>query len=294
MKKLVKFGTISSAVLIVTCIISSCVPQISKQATSPLDTEGPIIQMPETDKILFWGSVNMVMPDGITEEDCKKARMEFFKGDRLQWYANKHDHIVRSQTWQEAHMHARSIIESTKNDKIAFEIAQITASSMLRNFFFSLAPTPEVTEAIDYYMNILLSYQYYREANLFAPMLIKLKGRWSQERIREVAQKCIYENTHFFREPFSAEKQLKVLSKRQLAQNSSQEISSGTSTANQNLPNSSEESLAVERLRARFYNDVVSIIEEQKIKMKPKDKSAWVFGDSEALILLDMMTKTNK
>lgn len=273
-------------------LLSGCGTIQTNKETLASDSQEPV-QIIQRQNTLYWGSVNMKLPSGMSDEDYQKVRKNYYTVDRFTWKMAKRDRIAGAKSWQDAHLEAKSMIEATRNDVIGFEIAQETASTMLRSFFFQLDPTPEVAEAIEYYMNVLLAYNYYREPNLFAPMLLKLQGRWSKERIQEIAKRSVYENTHFFQDKFSADTEFKLMARKQLVSKNSNQSSS---PAEENVwtlktPLTSEETIEAERIKTKFRSEIPQVLAEQRKKLKPKDWGAWVFGNIESLIVLDMLAQ---
>jgi hypothetical protein len=65
----------------------------------------------------------------------------------------------------------------------------MVATTMLNTYFLLHKPTPDVLQAVSYYMDILVQYQNYSNANLKAAFLPMLIGYWSNEKIIEIAQK---------------------------------------------------------------------------------------------------------
>lgn len=272
-------------------IISGCgVIQTNKQ-TLASNSQEPI-QYIQKQNVLYWGTVNMKRPKGMTDTDYQNVRKSYFTVDRFTWKMAKCDRIASATSWQDAHLEAKSMIEATRNDVLGFEIAQETASTMLRSFFFQLAPSPEVTEAIEYYMNVLLEYDYYREPNLFAPMLLKLQGRWSKERIQEIAKRSVYENTHFFKDKFSAETEFQRMAQKQLASKNASQNSSPKEDEVWTLrtPLTPEETVEAKRIETQFRSEIPQVLSEQHKKLKPKDWRSWVFGHIESLIVLDLLS----
>lgn len=265
--------------------------QTNKQTLASAPQEP--IQYIQKQNTLYRGMVNMNLPKGMTDANYQKIRKEYYTVDRFTWRLAKWDRIASAQSWQEAHLEAKSMIEATRNDVLGFEIAQETASTMLRSFFFQLEPTSEVTEAIEYYMNTLLAYDYYREPNLLAQMLLKLQGRWSKERIQEIAKRSVYENTHFFKDKFSADTEFQRMAQKQLASKNGTQNSSLKEDEVWTLktPLTSEEMAQAERLKTKFRSEIPQVLAEQRKKLKPKDWGSWVFGNTESLIILDMLSQ---
>ncbi len=272
----------------VTCFVNGCgIVQSNKQIVASESVEP--IQVIKHTNTLYWGTVNMKFPNNMSQDEYLKIRRVYYNLEKYNWRINKRDQISNAKSWQEAHLEAKNMIESTRNDVLGFEIAQETASSMLRSFFLQIKPTIEVEEAVDYYMNILIKYEYYREPNLFAQILPKLANRWTKERINEIAQKTIYENTFFFKEKFSSDNQF-LLKAQQKLKIQEAKVSSENYWTLRN-PVTQEEVTQANQLKENFRANLNQVINNQTKKLNHKDWGEWVFSYIDALIILDMISQ---
>ncbi len=278
------------SIIVMIYFLTGCgVVQTNKQILSS-DTQEPI-QMIQSKNTLYWGSTNMKLPNNMQHEEHMKIRQTYYKNlHRYDWRIAKMEKISSAKSWQEAHAEAKDMIESTRNDILNFEIAQETASSMLRSFFIQLEPTPEVQEAIEYYLNVLIKYGYYREPNLYAQVLPKLQSRWTKEHIKEVAIKVIYENTFFFKEKFSPDNQYLLKVQQQTKKQSASQIS--TADASYwvlKTPVTQEEMSEASQIKVKFRNNLDQVIKDQQKKLNHKDWGEWVFSYIDSLLVLDCL-----
>ncbi len=93
------------------------------------------------------------------------------------------------KSWQEVHKAAQECIAKTEGTFGAFHVHQMVATTMLNVYFLLQKPTPEVQQAVGYYMDVLIRHKNYLDPNVKAAILPMLIGYWSPEKIIDVAQK---------------------------------------------------------------------------------------------------------
>ncbi len=123
---------------------------------------------------------------------------------------------MKVNSWQEVHRLAIECIAKTTGTLPAFYVHQLIASTMLKTYFLLHNPTPDIQEAVGYYMNILIKYENYSDANLKSLCLPILIGYWPNEKVIEVAQKNFNNATrnkvtvHGFLQDYSQKRQVEL------------------------------------------------------------------------------------
>jgi hypothetical protein len=103
--------------------------------------------------------------------------------------------IRSARSWRESHIIAQNFANEIPQLHLSFDVHQNLASAMLYYVLLEEEPTVEVQKAIEYYLNILLEYKNYQEANILARSLIKLQGFWSDDKISNLSNEIINDYT---------------------------------------------------------------------------------------------------
>jgi hypothetical protein len=136
-----------------------------------------------------------VFPEGVTAQSLMDLGATFSFAPEIE-ALNQFPHRITTATpWETAHKEARRIIEQTRGTRFACYVQQTLSTAMLRSFMVTQKPTPQVQETTAYYLEILLSYNNYNEANLQALVLPMLHGYWSNAKLAQTAEKFFHRGT---------------------------------------------------------------------------------------------------
>lgn len=193
------------------------------------------------------------LPKGLSIQEYQKMFREYInqkrkmppEHERVEEFQRK---IVKTVSWQDAHKEAKSCIDDTEGKFFATDSRQLIAASMLRQYFTTLYPSPDVQAAAAYYVNVLINYQNFTEINLMAKILPLLTGYWAQEKIAELAGQYIkeYYKSYSYKKRFNLDEFFQERAKQEIVKSSA-----GTAS-------SESVKLLSKELRQKYWKEVVT------------------------------------
>jgi hypothetical protein len=236
---------------------------------------------------LYWGAVSKI-PSGMTLSEYKKILASYESSPEMQKQNELFHAVLNSKSWQEAHKYAQAFIQSIENKPYTFIMQPEVAATMLRSIFIKQNSDPDYIDAISFYMDILDRHQYRNEANLFAYILPKLTGHWSNEKISSFAQKCANAN-------ISAHELIEVNFSTSdnyfLNQAKAQTIKTGgNNTQSVNSTNDIQESAKL--LKQKFISEIPTKLTNLENRIQHQKK--WLSPSLDAVIILSIIAENTK
>jgi hypothetical protein len=154
--------------------------------------------------VVFDEQAYITAPDGLNSNQANEIMTSFVTNNLSNdAYHNRltrlHTTVRNSSTWQQVHYAVQQYIEETQQLPIAFVEHQQLSQGTLRGYLLREETTPELQQALEYYMNVLIKYKSFGPKTLLAHTLLKLRGHWTNEQISAVAQH-ILDSTKIFME----------------------------------------------------------------------------------------------
>lgn len=161
---------------------------VSSSTLSSTVTSDLVISEPANK--VFFGSITY--PDNMSILDQEDIHWAFKREKTLQIAYSKLVHTAQGiQDWRGIHSEAQRLIESSRDGQFELIISQLVSANILRHFFVNAEVNPEMQKAAEYYLDILVKYNAFKEKRIFAKMLPKMKGFWANQKISDIASHCL-------------------------------------------------------------------------------------------------------
>lgn len=167
-------------------IVTAC---NTKDATNGLDATHHLNDNKPT---TFMETMDLRPLQGMTQKDVIELMRAPENNEIMKQHMVLNSEIFKNISWEVADQKVRQFLEANENHILSFIFAQQFSHFMLSKHLLSRTEsTPKQIEAIEYYTTLLTKFRSFGNKILFSQALPHLQGRWSKEKIVEVAKKCL-------------------------------------------------------------------------------------------------------
>lgn len=268
---------LSAASVIVLVFANGCSGTLNEATKSqtPEVISAKLISTPLRD---CFGSIDSPMPQGgVTSDEYNKMIRNFYEvaPDKLSSHYKTMRAISLAESWQRAHSMSQQFLTATQQEPIASYLRQQIAVSMLRTFLIDADLSPEVSQATEYYLKVLIDAHYYGEPNLFAQILYKMNSYWSKEHVAEVASQCAVSNSWVRGNQIIAS---------QYFQNKAKAVALDQQSSSKSLNKIEQE------LRQQFETDIPSKLKNlRSVLNKENGIKSWFDSKAESVLILSFL-----